>query len=504
MKNWTILGLLLGMASASFADVVLPKIMGSHMILQRGVQAPIWGWADQGEAVTVEFAGQSKQAQPDASGKWMVNLDPLIASAEPRAMTIRGQNKIVLQDVLVGEVWLASGQSNMEWTFQQIAAAEKVFAATHKDNQLVRVFHVDQHITEGVPLDDTVGKWKLAAEILKPPMRSVSAVGFFFALELQAKLGVPVAILDANWGGRRIEPFIPDEGFKALGLNFQSSGHESTAIIARLDQLAKAIADTKAAVEKGRRPLLAVNTRIYGWAENDLYNAMIAPMASYGIKGAIWYQGESNRGAPDYFQKLQALSAGWSTVFNVKDIPLYQVQIAPYAYNRGNLDDATLSDTIWAAQYKGAKEIPGMGVVAIHDTKIDIFNIHPVFKRTVGERLAAQALKNQYGHDVVTTGPRFASATAQGATAIVSFSDIDQGLITNDGAAPTWFELSADGKVFVKAEAVIEGATVKVTAAGITTPTHVRMGWKDIAIPNLADKNGWPVFSFPAKAVTAQ
>jgi sialate O-acetylesterase len=505
MKKITTIALLLGVAaSLASADVVLPKVIASHMVLQRGVAAPVWGWADQGEAVTVEFAGQSKTATPDATGKWMVKLDPLTASAESRVMTVHGNNKIQLEDVLVGEVWLASGQSNMEWTFHAIAAEEKAYAVSQKNNRLVRAFHVDQHITAGIPLDDTAGSWKDCMQMVGGSLNSVSAVGFFFALELQKELGVPVAFLDANWGGQRIEPFIPDEGYKALSLNYRKHGAntDSEAISAQLKGIAASVDQAIQASEQGRKIPFLVGDRIYGYAENGIYNAMIAPLTPYAIKGAIWYQGESNRGANDYFKKLQALSAGWSQVFNVKDIPFYQVQIAPFDYNRGkNPADSKLCDTIWKAQYQGADEIPGMGIVAIHDTNIDIHNIHPVHKRPVAERLVAQALKNQYGKDVVATGPRFTAAKRDGANVIVSFQDVDQGLSTTDGNAPSWFELSADGKVFVSAQAVIEGNTVEVSVASVPAPVSVRMGWADIAIPNLSDKNGWPVFAFPAQPV---
>jgi sialate O-acetylesterase len=493
----------LGIASLSHADVVLPKVIDSHMILQRGAAVPVWGWADQGEAVTVEFAGQSKTATPDASGKWMVKLDPLNASAESRVMTIAGNNTLLLEDVLVGEVWLASGQSNMEWSLAQVAQAEQVFAATQQSNRLVRAFHVDQHLSSGIPLDDTSGRWKNCAEILQPPMRSVSAVGFFFALKLQQELGVPVAILDANWGGQRIECFIPDEGYKALGLNYRKRGGSADpkVIAARARQAVAALGQVAAAADKGIKMAFAAPD-LYGNSENFIYNAMIAPLTPYAIKGAIWYQGESNRGANDYFKKLQALSAGWSQVFNVTDIPLYQVQIAPFDYNRGqNPKDSKLCETIWTAQYQGAAEISGMGIVAIHDTNIDIKNIHPVEKRPVGERLAAQALKNQYAKEVVATSPSVAGAKLAGATVVVSFKDVDQGLSTSDGQTPSWFELSADGEVFVAADAVIRGNTVEVSAAAVPVAKFVRMGWADIAIPNLSDKNGWPVFAFAAQSV---
>lgn len=503
MKKASIVTLLLGTVAVSHADVVLPQVMGSKMILQRGVAAPVWGWADQGEAVTVEFAGQSKTAKPDASGKWMVKLDPLTASAESRVMTIRGENEIKLKDVLVGEVWLASGQSNMEWSFHAIADEEKAYAVAQKDNRLVRAFHVNKHITSGIPLGDTAGAWKDCTEMVGGSLNSVSAVGFFFAIELHQKLGVPVAILDANWGGQRIEPFIPDEGFKALGLNYrkQPVNADPKVLASRLRAVATSFEAAAKSAEKGMK-IPYVEERIYGRAENGIYNAMIAPLTPYAIKGAIWYQGESNRNSNDYFKKLQALSAGWSKVFNVKDIPLYQVQIAPFDYNRGkNPNDSTLCDNIWKAQYKGANEIPGMGIVSVHDTKIDIKNIHPIYKRPVAERLAAQALKKQYGKALVTTGPSISAAKLDGSTVIVSFKDVDKGLSTTDGKTPSWFELSVDGKNFLKAKAVIEGNTVKVTATGVPAAKFVRMGWADIAIPNLNDKNGWPVFAFPSQPV---
>ena len=493
--------LILGLTASCYGEIVLPKVVASKMILQRGVSAPIWGWADAGEEVTVEFAGQTKKALPDSSGKWSVNLDPLEASMEPRVMTLRGKNEILLDDVLVGEVWLASGQSNMEWTLAACHGDDHRYAATQATNGFIRVFHVEKHLQAGVPLDDTVGRWKTTEEFLAARMNTVSAVGFFFALKLQQELGIPVAFIDANWGGQRIEPFVPNEGYEAMGKKMGSNLNDPAVIVERLDKLVATIEATKAAVQEGQRPLVELDPNLYGWTHNALHNAMIAPVAPFAIRGAIWYQGESNRSSTDYFEKLQALSAGWSEIFQVKDIPFYQVQIAPYAYVRHDLRNTTLCENIWKAQYKGAKEIPGMGIVAIHDTNIDIYNIHPVHKRPVGDRLAAQALKNQYGRNVITSGPSVGSVTLSGANVIVSFTDVDQGLTTSDSQAPSWFELSSDGKTFVPAEAVIVGNTVSVNAAAVPVPSHIRMGWAETAIPNLADKNGWPVFAFPSQLI---
>ena len=491
-------------ASLVRADVVLSSIISNGMVLQRGVQAPIWGWADPGEEVTVEFAGQVKKASPGGDGKWMVELDPLEASATPRSMTISGKNKIQIENMLVGEVWIASGQSNMEWTFNRIDAAERAFAESQKDNALVRAFHVHQHLTAGIPMDDTAGVWKNAAEMVTGP-NTVSAVGFFFALDLAKSLGVPVAILDVNWGGTPIERFLAPEGHSAVGLPLnQPDRRVAKTAKAAAGQIAAgkaSIDESYQAAQKGLKKAFEVQYP-YGNAENFIYNAMVAPMVPYAVRGAIWYQGESNRGANDYLKKLQALTAGWSQVFRVKDMPFLLVQIAPFDYSKGKDPQAALlADTIWAAQYEAAETIPGVAVVPIHDTNIDIKNIHPVHKRPVGERLAATALKNQYGKDVLASAPRFASASHEGSTVVVSFSGVSNGLTTSDGQAPTWFELSADGKSFVSAQAEIKGNTVLVAAESVPEPKFVRMGWCDIAIPNLKDKDGWPVFAFSAQPV---
>lgn len=487
------------------ADVVLPSIISNGMVLQRGVPAPVWGWADAGEEVTVEFAGQVKKAMPGPDRKWMVELDPLEASATPRGMTISGKNKVLLENILVGEVWIASGQSNMEWTFDQIAPAEREFAESQKGNPLIRAFHVDKHLKAGIPMDDTSGVWKDASQMVAGP-NSVSAVGFFFALDLAKSLGIPVAILDVNWGGQKIETFLAPEGYQAVGLPFKEPNRQvrrsAQGAINMLASAKASIEESHQAAKKGLKMGFDV-VNPYGEAENFIYNAMVAPLAPYAVQGTIWYQGESNRGSEDYLKKLQALTAGWSQVFRVKDMPFLLVQIAPFDYSKGKDPNASLlADTIWAAQYQAAETIPGVAVVPIHDTGIDIQNIHPIPKRVVGERLAAVALKNQYKKEgVVASAPRFQSASREGSKVAVSFSGILNGLTTTDGQAPSWFELSRDGAAFVPAQAEIKGATVVVSAEAIPEPKFVRMGWRDIAIPNLKDKDAWPVFAFPSQPV---
>lgn len=504
LKNQTWLVILAGCASFAQADVTLPKAIDSKMVLQRDREVPVWGWADQGEEVTVEFAGQAKKALPDASGKWMLKLDPMPASAESRTMTVKGKNEIKLDDVLVGEVWLASGQSNMQLTFSEINPEEWAAAQTQKDNRFVRALHVNR-FNAGYPMDDISGKWKSCAEMVANS-NSVSAAAFFFAIKLQKELGIPVAFIDCPWGGQRIECFIPDEGYKAVGLPLPWRGKipDTKSVEIALKSAAKELLDAADAAAKGRLVAFSGSPTIHGQAPNGICNAMILPVAPYALRGAIWYQGESNWGHADYFPKLQALSAGWSRIFQVKDIPILQVQIAPNHMNgQAKPGSTVLADTIWASQYRGAQEIPGVGIVAIQDTGIEPTNIHPRNKRPVGERLAALALKTQYRRDVVAKGPSFASAKSSGSKVVVGFRDIDEGLVTYDGKAPSWFEVSADGKDFVAAEAAIVGDTVEVSAQGVPEPKFVRMGWRDVGLPNLKDKNGWPVFVFASQPVAS-
>jgi sialate O-acetylesterase len=495
--------LLLGGAAAR-AEVVLPSVISDGMVLQRGVSVPVWGWADRGENINVEFAGQSKTAVAGSNGRWRIELDPLEASTEPRTMTVTGKNKVEVGDILVGEVWLAAGQSNMEWTFHQIAPEEQALAAAQKDNKLIRAFHVSRHLVAAEPMDDTTGRWKNAAQMIVQP--GVSAVGFFFAVDLAAKLGVPVGLLDVNWGGKKIEAFLPPEGYKAIGVIPPPRGPRPMRLphkLAELRELRDSVDESIRGAEKG----LAIGTvdggRIFGQSENFIWNAMLSPVAPYALRGAIWYQGESNRGAQDYLAKLRGLSAGWSQAFNLPDIPILMVQIAPFDYSRGADPSSTLlGDTIWAAQYRAADEVKGIDLVAIHDTGVDIKDIHPMHKRAVGERLSALAQKNQYGRDIAASGPRFAAAKNEGDRVVVTFTGVDRGLETTDGQAPSWFELSADGTDFFPAQASLAGNTVVLTAPGLPgVPASVRMGWRDIALPNLRDKNGWPVFAFPAQPV---
>jgi sialate O-acetylesterase len=436
------------------ADVKLPSIFSDHMVLQREVEAPVWGWADAGEKVSVSFAGQTKSTTADPAGKWSVKLAKLPASTKPQELKVKGNNEITLKNVLVGDVWICSGQSNMEWPLSKCTKTPKEDAAAEKNNKQLRLFRVPDHVKAPEPAPDTKGTWKTTE--LEQDCLVFSGCGFLFGAKLQKELDIPIGLIDTSWGGTPVDQWISNKAHQSF---LKSDRKES------------------------------------------IYNGMVAPLVPFAIKGAIWYQGESNRGNefPAYFTKMDALITGWREDFQVGDFPFYQVQIAPHRYNKkAPGDDETLARNIWAAQYKAAKEIKNCGVVPIHDTLHGIIDdIHPWDKKPVAERLANLALKKDYAKDVAWTGPEFASAKASGGKIVVSFQGIDKGLTTTDGKEPACFEIAGADKVFVPAKANIEGNTVVVSADGVASPKHVKMGWNEIQVPNLADKNGWPVFQFP-------
>lgn len=455
MKPTALITLLL--ATALHADVKLPVIFSDNMVIQRDVEAPVWGWADAGEKVTVTFNGHTATATACAQGNWMAKLPKSSASSKPQDLTVKGNNEVVFKNVLIGDVWICSGQSNMEWHLKACTKTPNEVVEAHKDNTQLRLFDIPKHIKEAEPAEDTVGTWNTTANA--EACLKFSGCGFFFGSKLQSELDIPIGLIGTNWGGTKVDEWISNKAMEEM-LN----------------------------KKRGK----------------SIYNGMIAPLVPFAIKGAIWYQGESNRGDafPVYFDKMNALITGWREDFKVGDFPFYQVQIAPFKYNKKPGDDTILARNIWASQYKAAKEIKNCGVVPIHDTIHGVINdIHPWDKQPVGERLAYLALKKDYGKDVPFTGPEFASAKANGGKVTVSFSGIVDGLKTFDDQAPSHFEIAGADEQFVPATAVIDGNTVVVSAEGISEPKFVRMGWNEVQVPNLTDKNGWPVFQFPAQAV---
>ncbi|MDH3584436.1 MAG: sialate O-acetylesterase [Phycisphaerae bacterium] len=457
------------------ADVRLPSVISSRMVLQRDLPVPVWGWAEPGEGIHVSFAGQKRQTETDKHGKWMVKLDPLKASAEPAQMTITGKNKIVLEDILVGEVWICSGQSNMEWSIRQSLNAKEEAAAAQYPK--IRLFNVPGHITSPVSKDNCPGSWQACEP---KTAGGFSAVGYYFGRRLHKELGVPVGLVGSNWGGTRIEPWVSPEGFES---------------VAELKKIAEQVRARKA------------DSKVGGGTPSAIYNAMVHPLAPFAMRGAIWYQGESNGGEGEsYYHKKKALVNGWRKLFN-PDLAFYWVQLANFRKPNDNPAGGDGWAKIREAQRK-ALTIPHTGMAVITD--IGAANdIHPRNKQDVGSRLAQWALHQTYRRsDIVPSGPLYKGMKVEGGAIRLSFDHVGSGLIVGkkEGLKPTievkdgkleHFAVAGADKKWHWAEATIDGQTVVVRSAEVAAPVAVRYGYTmnpDKA--NLYNRDGLPASPF--------
>ena len=461
--------LLLTLASVASAAVKLPSILGSHMVLQQGEPVPVWGWADPGEEVTVTFQGTKVSTKADKEGKWQVNLPPSKANAKGADLVVKGSNEVTLTDVLVGEVWLCSGQSNMEWTVSRSTnAKEEIANAKHPLIRHVKV----PHKLSLTPQDnvDTSG-WQICSP---STAANFTAVGYYFGRHLHQKIKVPIGLIGSNWGGTRIEPWTPAEGFKAVPA--LKASHAD-----KLKQFASG--------KTGRG------------TPTHMYNAMISPLLPYAIKGAIWYQGESNNGeGMVYHEKMKALIAGWRAVWNKPDLPFYFVQLAPFKYG----GDPKRLAGIWQAQLETLK-VPHTGMAVTTDITT-LNNIHPPNKQDVGKRLALWALAKNYGQDkLVFSGPIFERADhSEGKDSLaVHFKKLGgkhHGLTTTDKKNPTHFEVAGKDGVWHPAEAfTVYGDHIVAKSKEVKEPIHVRFGWDQLATPNLVNRAGLPASPFTSK-----
>ena len=447
------------------AETKLPSVLGSHMVLQQGEKCPIWGWDDPGEFVTVEFAGSEYGTNVGDDGRWEVHLDPMKANAKGQTLTIRGSSKLELKDVLVGEVWLCSGQSNMEWTVSRSANPKEEIA--NGNHPLIRHIKVP-HQLSATPKDDLrTGGWQVCSPKV---VANFTAVGYYFARHLQGEIKVPIGLIGSNWGGTRIEPWTPPVGFKAI--------KQLESITGKLDQFSKA------------RPGRGTPTH--------MYNAMIHPLRHYKIKGALWYQGESNNGEGMlYFHKMRALIAGWRQVFADEKLPFYFVQLAPFRYG----GDPKRLPGIWHAQFATVKTVPHTGMAVTTDIT-HLTDIHPKNKQDVGKRLALWALAKTYdkASKQPYSGPLFEKmdqAEGKGALTVWFDKATTGGLKTSDGKPVSHFEIAGkDGKWHPAKVTIVYGDHLIVSSEAVKQPEHVRFGWDQLATPNLVNRAGLPASPF--------
>jgi sialate O-acetylesterase len=493
------------------AAIKLPAAIGDHMVVQQDKPVAFWGWAGKAETVTVRFNGQEKKAVADAGGKWRVVFDPLKAGGGPIEMTVRGSAspEVVVHDILVGEVWLASGQSNMEWAMSWLSnPAPEILRADHPG---LRLFLVPKR-TAAEPREDVETQWKVCTP---DAVRPFSAVAYYFGLELHKKLGVPVGMIASSWGGTLIEPWTPPGGYAAFPELAPILDKHLAKYAEYRDKLAKDLPAWEAWLRDARKALAAKAPLpaepALGYPDDPydnpqaptaLYNGMIHALTPFAIRGAIWYQGESNRNdGLLYEKKMEAMIRGWREVWGLGDFPFYYVQLAPYNYGydrdmKGDpVIDAQRLPLIWEAQ-RNALRIPNTGMAVVTDIA-DLTNIHPPNKVDVGRRLALWARAKTYGEKgLVFSGPLYRSMSVEGGKARIAFDDVGGGLIANDAQPLVWFEIAGEDRTFYKAEAEIAGDTVLVWSPRVTAPKAVRFGWHELAIPNLANKEGLPASPF--------
>lgn len=499
MKH-TLLSLLLVLPSLHAADLKLAGIFADHAVLQRDIALPVWGWADPGAAVSVSFAGQNQTAAAGADGKWTVKLTPLKANSKGSDLMVKsGPQEKKITDVVVGEVWMCSGQSNMEWTVASSTNAQNEIK--NANNPRIRHFKIP-HVTSKTPETEvrTQGGWQATTS---QTVGSFTAVGFFFGREIEKALDVPVGLIGCNWGGTRIEPWTPPAGFQSVPALKQTITDKLDTLPAMtpvVDQIPVLGADGKPVLENGRpkmkqQPKLGPDGKPLMEASRGspmaMFNAMVNPLVPYGIRGALWYQGEANNGeGMMYHEKMKALINGWRAVWQEGDFPFYWVELAPYRYGRPDTLPA-----IWEAQ-TATLALPNTGMAVTTDVAT-VGNIHPPDKQTVGHRLALWALAETYHKPSgIYASPLFDSLKIDGSKAIVSFKNAANGLKSRDGQPLSWFTIAGADKKFVEAKAEIVGSNVVVSAAGVDKPEAVRFGWNELAEPNLSSTDGLPASPF--------
>jgi sialate O-acetylesterase len=512
----------LAAAVPALADVKPHPVFTDHMVLQRDVPAVVWGKADPGEEVTVTAGDAKGTAKADDKGMWKVSL-PAQKAGTGVTLTIAGKNTVTLKNVAYGDIWICSGQSNMEWSLRQLTRDEQgLKVAREAKHPMIRLFNVKKR-PSGTPeydipvesqkrkLDDKEYDFKLGtwSECTPESAYDFSAVGYFFGRDIQKSQNVPIGLIACNWGGTPAEAWTSKEALNANPL--LAYYHE------RFDQAVKnydeakaekayqeAFAKWKVAVEKAKEekkplPRQPVKQGLPAKNQNSpstLYNGMLHPLLPMAIKGAIWYQGESNAGrAQEYYTLFPTMIEDWRKRFN-QPVPFFAVQLAPFrASGNDKVEYAELRDSQWQT----TKRMKDVGVAIITDVGEET-DIHPQQKEPVGRRLALCARAMVYGEKVEYRGPEYKSHTVMGSKVTLSFAYAD-GLMAKGGDL-AGFQVCGEDQKFVTAKAVIEGGNVVVTADGIDKPVAVRYGWVNFAKPtlNLFNKHDLPAVPFRTDA----
>ena len=455
----------------------LAGIFGDNMVLQQDTEVAIWGTAQAKDQITIKtsWGGKAIKTVADEDGRWMDKIKTPKASNKSLKITVKcGSESRELKNILAGEVWICSGQSNMQWKLRGFGVAEFKEDVDKANFPQIR-FCTIPHVLALELQDDVKTQWM----VCNPrSIMQFSAVGYFFGSRLHQELDVPIGLVSTNWGGSAIEGWInPEileqelEGYKNLTKHYEKWKKESGVIYDRTTKKPKGLNQSSPGV---------------------LYNSMLKPLVPFGFRGVIWYQGESNVKNPEEYKKLfSAMIKDWRKQWGIGDFPFYYVQIAPWAYKNVPISAAFLRE----AQLEVLSE-PNTGMVVTMDVG-DIGNIHPKRKKPVGERLALLALARDYGKKgIVDSGPLYKGFKVEGGKIRLEFDYIGGGLVAKGGGELTHFTIAGRNKKFVPAKAVVDGDTIIVSSDGVNRPVAVRFAWGSGDEPNLSNKEGLPASSF--------
>lgn len=482
------------------AAVKVPAIFGSHMVLQQGIADRVWGWAEPGEEVTVSIAGQAKKTTAGADGKWAVALDPLAAGG-PHTMTIAGKTTLVLEDVLVGEVWLCSGQSNMQWDVNGSNDADlEALSARYPRLRLITVPQVGTQ----TPQDDFNGRWEPCTP---ETVRGFSAVGYFFGRQLLQTLEVPVGLIDNSWGGSACEAWVrrdlldADAVYKPLLDQWKET--EAAYPRAKAEYETK-LTEWKALAEKAKAEGKAPPGQPQNpeWAmtgqhrPGNLYSGVLKPVIGYGLRGAIWYQGESNAGrAYQYRELFPLMIKSWRDEWGIGDFSFYWVQLADFMAEKPEPGDSAWAE-LREAQTMTLSRLPKTGEAVIIDLG-EAQDIHPRNKQDVAKRLARWALAKDYGLSLAHRSPTYKSMSREGGKIVLTIDFVGGGLRAFDVSEPRGFSIAGADRKFVAAQARIVGPDrIEVWAASVAEPAAVRYAWADNPVCNVDSREGLPLTPF--------
>jgi sialate O-acetylesterase len=466
----------------------LPVIFSDHMVMQRGKPVLVWGRDKPGTELVIQFGKQQKKSKARLDGSWSATLNP-VQPGPARELRVRGSSEVLIRDILVGEVWFCSGQSNMEWALQRSAKGKEAITAAQKDG--IRLFKTDRVSSKAARFDVKGGPWTKASP---KTARSFSAVAWYFGLELHKKLGVPIGLVQCTWGGTRIQSWmspeqLADKSFRDL--TRQWSTQDKRAAVAQ-----KAHDKWKVKAEKAKRngkqppkEPRKVNTANARHRPAGLFLGMAGPLLPYAYAGVIWYQGEANlKEASSYASFKRMLVQDWRRV-SQQELPFYWVQLASFKYRNSTERQLAL---LWEAQDQ-ARDLPRTGMASAVDIG-NPKNIHPTNKTEVGRRLSLLALAEVYGQEVESRGPELTSWKKQGKEIRLNFSHCDGGLISK--APLQSFEVAGSNRKFFAAAARIDGSSILLTCQEVPSVKAIRYAFKALGPFPVYNQTGLPLTPF--------